>query len=76
MTSEGYYVTESGRLYRSPPGRPVSDGPTDPHKILWIIRLRDKENMRFRVIGEIVGMTTQGSSQLYQKWKKWADTNK
>jgi hypothetical protein len=34
--------------------------------------MRDIEKMRFRIIGEELGMTTQGSSQLYQKWKKWA----
>jgi hypothetical protein len=63
-------------------GRPFSSGPTDPQKILLIIRLRDEEHYRFRIIGEILGemgygaMTTQGTSQLYQKWKKWADTYK
>ena len=53
-------------------GRPFRKGPTDPEKILEIVRMRDIEKMRFRIIGEELGMTTQGSSQLYQKWKKWA----
>ena len=63
-------------------GRPFSSGPTDPSKILLIVRLRDEEKYRFRIIGEILGemghgaMTTQGTSQLYQKWKKWADAYK
>jgi len=55
-------------------GRPFRDRPTYPWKILEIVRMRDKEHMRFRTIGEKLGMTTQGSSQLYQKWRKWAYT--
>jgi hypothetical protein len=63
-------------------GRPISSGPTNPDKILCIIRLRDEQQLRFRVIGEMLEdlgygrMTTQGSSQLYQKWKEWAYANK
>lgn len=59
-------------------GRPISPGPTNPEKILQIVRLRDEENMRFKIIGQTLGeigyksMTTQGTSQLYQKWKYWA----
>lgn len=63
-------------------GRPFSSGPTYPEKILLIVRLRDEEKYRFRIIGQILGemgygaMTTQGTSQLYQKWKKWVYANK
>jgi hypothetical protein len=60
---------------RVPRGRPLKGQPTDPLKILGIIRMRDEKNMRFRVIGEELGMTTQGSSQLYRKWRKWAYTD-
>jgi len=67
---------ESVEYRKSPRGRPISAEPTDPGKILQIVRLRDEEKMRFRAIGEILGMTTQGSSQLYQKWKAWADAYK
>jgi hypothetical protein len=63
---------------KNPRGRPMSPGPTNPRKILQIVRLRDNENMRFKIIGQTLGeigykpMTTQGTSQLYQKWKYWA----
>jgi hypothetical protein len=66
-------LATSIEVRKAPRGRPFRSEPTDRDKVLEIIRLRDEEKMRFRVIGETLGMTTQGSSQLYNKWKKWAE---
>jgi len=65
-------IAASIDIRRAPRGRPFRSEPTDKDKVLEIVRLRDTQNMRFRVIGETLGMTTQGSSQLYNKWKRWA----
>jgi hypothetical protein len=69
---------EEVSVERRSPGRPVSPSPRSPEKILQIVRLRDEEKLRFKAIGLTLGelgykgMTTQGTSQLYQKWKYWA----
>jgi len=59
---------------KTPRGRPNREEPTYPWKILKIVQMRDKKEMRFRAIGIELGMTTQGTSQLYHKWRRWAYT--
>lgn len=64
-------------LYQRPKlGPPFRKRPINPDKIMEIVRLRDEERLRFRAIGTILGISTQGASQLYRKWKWWADTIK
>jgi hypothetical protein len=47
--------------------------PRDPEKLLEIARLRNIENLRWRQIGPIVGISAQGACLLFKHWKelKW-----
>jgi hypothetical protein len=53
-------------------GRKHGTEPREPSKIMKIIRLRDIENMRWRQIGEQMGMSHQGPYLLYKRWRDWA----
>jgi hypothetical protein len=49
--------------------------PRDHDRILAIVRLRDQENMRWRQIGEILGISHMAPYLLYQQWRDWAYEN-
>ncbi len=76
MNEEGFYIAKSGRKYRSPPGRPLRDEPTDPDLVLEIIRLRDEEKLRWREIAKIYGLSRQAPFLFYKRWKLWAALQK
>jgi len=59
-------------------GRPkgsVATEPRDHDRILRIIELRDQENLDWREIGRIMGLSHQGPYLLYDKWRDWAYEN-
>jgi len=72
LTESGFYITKSGRKYMSPPGRPLRDGPTDPKRVIKIVRMRELHNMNYREIAEKLGISRQAPFLLYKKWRTWA----
>jgi len=57
---------------RDPRGRKTRMEPSDPDRVLQIVHLRDKTNMSWRQIGELLGMSHQGPYLLYKRWHIWA----
>jgi hypothetical protein len=68
------YLSEGYRKGR--PKGTLTDEPREPNKVMTIVRLRDKENMRWRQIGDKMGMTHQGPYLLYKRWRDWAYSQK
>jgi hypothetical protein len=54
-------------------GRPPLHAPTDPDTVSYIIYARDDsdEDLTWREIGELVGMSHMGAYQLYKRWRAW-----
>jgi hypothetical protein len=72
MTNEGLYVTKTGRTYRSPPGRPLREEPTNPRMVLRVVRMRELENMRWRQIAEKLELSRQAPFLMHKRWREWA----
>jgi hypothetical protein len=60
------------RPRKGPQGRKIAFEPSNPTLILKIIDLRDRENMRWRRIGDELGLSHQAPYLLYKKWRDWA----
>ena len=51
-------------------GRPISAEPMKPERVQQVMHLREVENMRWRQIGPILGISPQGACLLYNLWRK------
>lgn len=56
--------------------RRKSNGPRNPERVLKIVYLKDEKNMRWRQIGEELGMSHQAPFLLYKRWREWAYSQK
>jgi hypothetical protein len=52
-------------------GRPREDEPQDPQLVGDIIYLRDNEELTWRELGELFGMSHQAPYLLYKRWRAW-----
>lgn len=53
-------------------GRKIFARPTNPLKVLDIVRLRDVEHLTWEAIKNIHGGSRQGPYSLYKRWHDWA----
>jgi hypothetical protein len=72
MTNVTHPSISTWEFKKSSSGRKPRLEPNDPEKVLRIIYLRETLNMRWRKIGEEMGMTHQGPYLLYKRWREWA----
>ena len=53
------------------PGHPFNDAPKNPEKVMMIANLRDYNNLRWRQMGDQLGISYQSMFQLYKRWQEW-----